>query len=397
MENNKAKGTRKGNGEGSLYQRSSDGRWVAAIQDGVKTNGKPNMVYFTGKDEKKVDKKLKEYKKKTLLRESGMYVGASKIYVGEYINNWLNNIKSVELKPTSFDRLESTVRTNVMPLIGHISLQELTDEEIQKLMINKLYKDGLSHSSIKKAYDAINACCKYAVIRRDIVNNPCQLVKIPSQHKFEKTEARAFTDEEIELFKKIACSKYGNGRPVYPLGYGYIFMLNTGIRLGEALALKWKDIDFEKGNFLVSKNAVMAVDRSTDSSKRIFMEKSSPKTASGFRRIPLNKAALLSLNALKEIRYFGENSYVMSTADNTPNKQRNFSRTFDAMLVRAKIEPCGIHVLRHTFASKLFRAGIDVKTVSKLLGHSSTEVTYNTYIHLIQEQEVAAVKILDSI
>ena len=309
----------------------------------------------------------------------------------------MTSVKSIELKPTSYDRLEATVNNNVIPLIGTISIANLTADDIQVFAINKLFDDGLSYSTIKKAYDAINACCKFALINRIISYNPCQTVSLPAKHKFDKSEIRFLTDDEILKFKEKALQSYKNGKPIYPLAYGYIFIVNTGIRLGEALALKWSDIDLTNKLLKVTRNVVMAVDRESDSKKRVPIEQDSTKTESGNRKIPLNKTALSALQELKKIRYFGEDSYVMSTAYNEHNKVRNFCRTFETIIEKAGIEPCGIHTLRHTFASKLFRAGIDVKTVSELLGHSSTQVTYNTYIHLIQEQKTAAVNLIDEI
>jgi len=173
--------------------------------------------------------------------------------------------------------------------------------------------------------------------------------------------------------------------------------MNTGIRLGEALAIKWENINWDKKQLSIESNVVMAVDRKSDKKKRVQINQDFLKTKSSKRIIPLNNTAINALNQIKKIRYFGEDSYILCTETGTQNKPRNFCRTFEEILKRAKIERCGIHALRHTFASKLFEKNVDVKEISSLLGHSDVSTTYNIYIHLITEQKANAVALIDEI
>lgn len=389
------KRTRKSNGDGSIYQRS-DGRWCASIQTGTNEKGKPVIKYLYAKSEREVKSKLKQYKILMLTSPEELKKSPT---LDEFCLSWLYNVRGNILKPASFDRLECTINNHILPNIGHIEINELTSMQIQELVINKMLKSGLSHSSIKKAYNAINSCLKYAVKIKGIKDNPAEDIEVPSIHKFMAKELRFLNDEEIKQFKKVCISQYSNNKYVYPLGYGMILILNTGIRLGEALALKWGDVDFNNKTLTVDKNFVMAVDRSKSehNNKRTLIKQNSTKTQSGNRVIPLNVNAIDALTNLKTIRYFGDSSYILSTKENKPNKPRNFCRTYESILKAAGIEHCGIHTLRHTFASKLFEKGVDAKTVSELLGHSDVSITYNTYIHLIKKQKANAVQLLDNI
>jgi len=385
--------SRKSNGEGSIFKRS-DGRWAAQIQTGLNENNKPIIKTFYGKQRKDVIKKLDEYKLliSTKLQSNKSY---NEMTVDEYILRWLTTVRINDLKPTSYDRLECTIKTHIITKIGDIKLSELNSQQIQQLLINKMQSDNLSYSSIKKAYNAINACYKYAITNRHIEYNPVDAVVLPSTNKFENKDIRWFEDDEIKRFKENCIFQYKNNEYKYPLGYGMIFIMNTGLRLGEALALKWSNIDFENKTVNVIGNVVNAIDRNSTSKKRTLINQNTTKSKSGQRIIPLNKNALDSLKKLKAIRYFGENTCILSTGLNTPNKPRNFTRTFEAIIKSANIEPCGIHTLRHTFASQLFKNNVDIKTISILLGHADVAITYNTYIHLAKNQTQLAVEAID--
>ena len=383
---------RKSNGEGSIFQRS-DGRWCAKIQIGTLENGKPKMKFFYSMKYKIVKDKLTAYK--TLLNNNP-YEKLNDT-VDKFITNWLTTVKSNNLKPSSYDRLEATINDNIVPTIGYHKFSELTAQQIQEELINKMRDKNYSYSTIKKAYNAINACYKYAISIRRMDYNPVSAVSLPSIHQFEKKPIRWFNDDEIKRFKEQCIFKYKNGKYRFPLGYGMIFIMNTGLRLGEALAVKWKNVNWDKKQLSVESNVVMAVDRKSGKKKRVQINQDFLKTKSSKRIIPLNNTAIDALTQIKKIRYFGDDSYILCTEIGTQNKPRNFCRTFEEILKRSEIEKCGIHTLRHTFASKLFAKNVDVKTVSMLLGHADVTITYNIYIHLIQQQKANAVQLLDEI
>jgi integrase len=383
---NDQKHTRNSNGEGSIFQRS-DKRWCAQIQvDGI-------IRSFYGIKRSDAAKMLSLYKE-TLRKKPWNNNGENtKVTVEEFITWWLVNVKLIQLKPTSYDRLECTVKNQIIPRLGSYRLNELTTQIIQEKLIDDLFKRGYSFSHVKKAYLALNACCKYALLPtvRKLDYNPVSGVVLPNSWKFDSSKIRWLNRNEIRKFKKVCISKHKNGKYCYPLGYGMIFIMNTGLRLCEALALRWKDVNWKERRIDVSHNVVTAVDRNSTTKKRIQINQRYLKTRSSKRILPLNNTAYEALTKIKEFRYFGENSYILCTKNGTQNKPRNFCRTFESIIKRAGIEKCGIHALRHTFATELFRKGTDVKIVSSLLGHSSVDITYNIYIHVLQEQKVKAI------
>jgi len=379
---------RRDKGDGSIFQRK-DGTWQAKIK--LPNMSKPKYIY--GKTESEVKKKLKAFKYDAIKND---FNEIKKITVKNYMNNWLYNVKINELKPKSLDIKENILQNQIYPYIGDIQIGSLKNTDIQQL-INTLVAKEYSYSTIRKAYDNLNSCFKLGIIKGDIIKNPCAGVSPPTKLivNYSK-EITFFNDEQIEAICKESVFQYGNKKKMYRLGHSIIVLLYTGMRRGELLGLKWKDIDFDNRTAKIS-NSVVSVRNRSDAAetKYVLIEQNSTKTTSGDRIIPLNQKAV---DALQEIRKINADSeYVMSNGNGNIINPRNFDRMFRNILERCGIEPCGVHALRHTFASMLFKKGVDVKTVSELLGHADVKITYNTYIHLIKEQKQQAVALLDEL
>ena len=386
------KNTRRDNGSGTLRKRK-DGRWQGSVQFGYKPNGKPNIKYVYGKTEAEAKRKLKELIKLSYVGKESQESFNNQT-VEEYCNDWLQLVQSNILKPSSYDRKETTLKKQVYPLIGNIYMSQITFDDIQ-FMILELKKQNLSYSTIKKAYEAINGCFKYAMVRGDINKNPCVGITLPKNLKRQDGDIKFYTEEQIKVLLEQATFKYGNGSYKYRLGYGVQFLLYTGLRIGEALALTWGDIDFENKCIRVNKNLKQVKNRDNDNqnSYKIIIQDST-KTSSGSRIVPLNNKSIEALNYIKTIT--GRYKYVFSTETGKNVSARTIDRMFRKIQENCKYSDVyGVHALRHTFASLLFKRGVDVKTVSEMLGHKDVSVTYNTYIHLIQEQKVNAMNLLD--
>ena len=367
-------------GDGSVYP-IEDGKWKAAYKIGIKPNGKPDIKYFTGKTEQEVKRRLKQFRTEFIKND---FIDVKKITVEKYMNDWLYNVKFNELKPKSFDIKETILQNQIYKYIGDMQIGSLTNIDIQNL-INTLVSKDYSYSTIRKAYDAVNSCFKLGIIKGDIIKNPCAGVSPPSKLivNYSK-EIIFFNDEQVEAICRESVFKYSNGKMMYRLGHSIIVLIYTGMRIAELLGLKWGDIDFQNKTISISRSVVQVKDRS-DNAPKIYkmLEQNSTKTNSSDRIIPIGQKALEALNELHKVNPNSE--YVMCTSNNKIINPRNVNRMLENILIRCGIEPCGVHALRHTFASMLFKKGVDVKTVSELLGHADVKVTYNTYIHLIKE------------
>lgn len=382
-------GKRRDAGDGSIYQRKSDGRWIGKYTPSP--NAKPKVLY--GKSEQEVKRKLRDLRKEVARPD---YKEVKKITVQDYMMDWFTTVKINELKAKSTDRTEQSLNNQIFPFIGNLQIGSLTASDIQK-MINALVARDYAYETIKKAYNNVNACFKLGIIKGDMTKNPCLGVVLPKKLETKKQDIRFFTKEESDLLYDESIARHGNGVNKYRLGHAVAVLLYTGIRISELLGLKWKNINFAKKTMKIEESIIYVKNRSGDESesKYVLVEQDSVKTGSSERFIPLNKKAIAALEALQKIN--GTHTHVMATANGTVIGHRNFDRMLRSICKQCNLDPCGAHVLRHTFASMLFRAGVDVKTVSELLGHSDVSVTYNTYIHLIKEQKQQAVDILDEL
>lgn len=354
----------------------------------------PNVrksVYGATKAE--VRKKAKE-----LLAEATRYdiSNVKKMTVSTYMSHWLEEVKKPELKLASYDRVEQSLKYQIFPSIGHIQINALTSNDVQK-MINTIIVEK-SYSTAKKAYNNLNSCMELGVQRGEILKNPVKGVKLPSSKVKERKEITAYSPEEIEAIVTEAKRTYSNGTPVYRYGYLIILILNTGMREGEPLYLKWKDVDIEKRHIYIHGNVVEVKNREENAeSNYVLIEQDTPKTNKSTRYIPLNDNSVDALENLRSL--IKDEDRVISTKNRTILSPRKVYRTMENILKK-----CGItnkenlvHALRHTFATTLIRNGVDIKAVSEILGHEDVSTTLNTYHHVIDEQKHSAVKTLNNL
>lgn len=389
-----SKEKRRDYGSGSISQRK-DGKWTARMIIGRQENGNLKYKTFLGSTEREARKRLEDFKKEYYRNDSKT---VQRNTVANYMLDWLHNVKANELKPKSFDRLEQTINNQIIPAIGHLQIAAIQPDDVQK-MINDLKAAGISYSTIKKAYDAVNECFRTGIIKKSVISNPALGVTIPSKKSFGKAKIKCYTKEETDKLCAAAVAHYGNGKPVYRLGNVVVLALNTGLRYAELLGLKWSDISFDDRLLTVSETRVIVRDRSAAAENKYkVVGQDSAKTESSERTIYLNDKAYNALLQLHDVT--GAYTYVLATKEGNPPPQRYIDRLLRKIAVSAGFEEdkiYGFHALRHTFASRLFEKGVDVKTVSEILGHSDVTITYNTYIHLIKDQKRNAIAKLDDL
>lgn len=381
--------------EGSTRLRS-DGRWETQICiDNVRKS-------FYGKTEAESKRKMREYRNKVAIG----YIQPQKILFSEYCYNWLLDKKFRKVRESTFDRYESTYTHHIKDTIGIKQLGKITSRDIQNLLDNKANpidnSEPLSYSSIKKIVEIIFPCFEYAMSHKDINDNPCIDVIIPKENHCIKStkETVILNDEELEGFKKACLSKNSSGNYKYKFGLYFILLLNTGLRCGELIALKWDDINYDNNILIVNKAVQSNVkNRQVGSDKKRKNKIDKPKTKRGIRNIPLNKQAIFCLNEIQKYNkeHNTKTEYVASSVTGTMVRARNLQRTLDVISNNANIKHISLHDLRRTFGSTLLRKGVDISIVSTLMGHSSVRITYDAYIKIIEEQKISAIQLLDVI
>ena len=369
---------KRGNGEGSIYQRK-DGKWMGSITTGRDKNGKTNRKTVYGKTKQEVVKKMDSVKHEL---NTGKYVEPDKMTVKEWLLYWLKAYKKVKVKPRTYDSYESLSVKSIIPYIGNIQLQKLKSSDIQALY-NKKYEEGISAKTISKINIVLKSALNKAITEGFIYKNPADFVELPN---IEKKEIKAFSPAEQKAFEEAA--------KVYSQYEAFIINLDTGLRKSEILALTWDDIDLEKGEVAINKNLVIVKDRERDKGIKSVVQENNGKTRNSIRTIPLTKRSLNLLKLLK-LKQHSLSEIVFCSKAGTYISPRNYSRAFQKVLRKAEIGNCNVHTMRHTFATRLFEAGIPAKTISQLLGHASVSFTLDTYTHVLPSTKKQAIEVLE--
>jgi integrase len=373
------------NGEGSWTKRDN-GTWKLSVS--YKGLGRK---YFYGTKQECLEKKNKF---EVLL--SSEIVGDKDVLFKDFMRSWLKEIKQPTVKPNSYDRLEYVTEATLITRLGNLSLKQLDDNLIQMMVINKMKEEGYAYATIKKTYSTLGQALKYAVARGKINKNPMNDVLLPNKSLFENKKIRFLSDEERNKLVSTCYMKFDNGRRIYKFGAFYVFLLYTGLRLGEALALKWSDIDLEKRTINVSRTIIYIKDRSKNNGSKILVDQASTK--SGLSRvIYLSDMAIEALNDLKKQMGYNPDGYIMQTKNNTILYPADVYKIFQRILKRANIEQCGIHALRHSFVSLMINNGIPITMVSQMVGHSNIGITMKIYTHLLTETQLESMSIIKNL
>lgn len=387
-------------------RKKGEGSWGKKTINGIEYQ-RYRKIYngitkeFYGRTVKEVKEKIKEFE------ERNMYVkrtDAQKQTFGEYLENWFKNIRVYEVESSTYLRNEQTINYHIKDSSLYNAQMVNVDFELCQSLINKL-SEKYSRSTISKVYVILNMCFNHALTKGHIGENPMMKVKMPKESSLvkKKKEAKWLSSSDVEKIvleaERVNTREFrirGKvGERVYGVNAYYIILIiYTGLRIGELMALTWNDIDFKNKTLNVNKSRAKGM---IDGKTTLYIK--DPKSESGTRTIPLSDRAIYALNKIKEYSSeFNLNSDNDLIVANT-NSESNITRTINRMLFRAgcETEKCGLHALRHTFGSLLLEKGVDLKTISYLLGHSDITVTANIYLHVTREQAVNSIEVLNKV
>lgn len=300
----------------------------------------------------------------------------------ELASLWLENYKTT-VKPSTFENVKSKVEKMTEEHFKELKLKKITVAYCQKIVI-ELSKSYVLYNHY---LSVINRIFKYAVLMDVLSSNPFDKVIKPKSRQTQR-KGNFLTKEELKEFLKIAQNT--------TLSYFFPLvrlMSYTGLRQGEALALKWSDIDFENKKITVNKTAVRIKEKQT---------LQTPKTKNSKRIISIDPATLSILKSWKkdQIKIFfkngkhfeGDENFIFTNQRAEWVHIHNFIRYFKRFIADHKLKPITPHGLRHTHASLLFSAGVEPKNISDRLGHSTVQITLDLYTHITEEQRTDTVE-----
>lgn len=380
------KARKRDNNEGSIRKRP-DGRWEARFVVGYNADGSPQRRSLYAAKKKDVQQMMKDALEAV---ENDEYVEPQKLTIGDWLDEWWRTYCIPFKKQSTCTGYESTIVWHIKPFIGKRQLQDLRPEHIQAV-INALVAAGKAPSTVRKAHTILHLACEQAIVNGILAKNPVTRIILP---KLEQEEIRIFTLEEQKAFIE-ALPDNTSGRALY-------FILGTGLRLAELTGLRWSDI--HENEFHISQT--IRRNRNFDESdpRRTSLQTSSPKTKAGRRTIPLPPKLKEVLAVQRQQQLIsrlaaGANWHdldlVFTTEVGTPYEGRNLTRTLHRTLRSLGFETMGVHALRHTFATRAVESGIDIRTVSEILGHANISLTLQLYAHSTTQSKRNAMESLE--
>lgn len=358
-----------------------DGRYLARY-----TNRFGKRIVIYAKTLKEVKSKLNKQKYEDQLLQ-GVVIN-KQMTLEELANLWLES-KEKKVKKTTLSGYTSQVATIVKDLgtyeIYNISVETLSD------FFEMLQKRGLSYGTRLNLKHIVSTMFKYAVSHKWILQNPCGAVDIAKTEDEKGKEMlqqeRFLTQEQTALFLRFLDDVK------HPKTNLYKLLLCTGVRIGEAVALRWSDIDFQKRTISINKT----IAQYTLKHKTTKVCNQVPKTSSSVRVLPMNNNAYEILQKQRNDRYTGT-EFVFMTNRGTPVTPHNMDTLHKYTLNRFKkylekqseqnsenavsFPDMTPHYLRHTFATTCFEAKVSPKIIQKYLGHSSIKTTLDIYTHI---------------
>ena len=375
---------RRANGEGNLRKRK-DGRWEGRYTAGRDPEtGRAIYKNVLGKTQAEAKAKLEQ----AIEEAKGLDAAkAGRYTIDQWMEVWFEHYAKVKVRPSSHQTYRGYIDNHIKPNIGKIPLEKLTSLELQKFYKKLLEKGrvdrlesrhqakGLSPKTVRNIHQIISSAMNLAREQKLIAGNPAEGCALP---RMEHREMKTLPVEQLQSFLREAKES-----GVFEF---YYLELATGLRRGELLGLKWEDVDLERGDLRVRRQIA-----------RINGEvvEAPLKTKNAYRTLPLAEDTIGVLEAQR--KKTGSSQWVFPSTTGGPISPDSVLHMLHRVLKRAGLPRVRFHDLRHTFATLALQNGVDVKTVSGMLGHFSVGFTLHTYAPVTTAAQKEAARTMEKV
>ncbi|WOC32704.1 MULTISPECIES: site-specific integrase [Caproicibacterium] len=356
----------------NIYKRK-DGRWEGRVRT---SDGKYRYVYA------KTYREVKE--KQRLCQETGevhsLQVLPASTKAAGLFSTWLSKDILYQVKPSTYESYYRCMKKYVIPFFSLSGNEFLSEASAARFARSVQDNSSLSESSKRKILTIFKTSLKG--IAKD-THSSVQILESVRLPKEEDSEVLVFTVKEQRQIEH-AVFQAGDQRLL-----GILLCFYTGIRIGELCALRWSDLDDEAGTISVTKTVTRVKDFSQTGSKTKLMT-GTPKSRKSMRKIPLPQFLLAQLTACKA--RCPKDSVYMLSGTAVPIDPRYYQKLYKKLLADAHVKYRKFHAIRHTFATRALELGVDMKTLSELLGHANVSITLNIYAHSLMGQKKIAME-----
>ena len=355
---------------GDNIRKRKDGRWEAryAKETGGENASKYGSVYG------KTYKEAKAKRDQIIFLKNTQPIKTDSILFRDILAAWQESNR-IRLKGASVSRYQNLIDTHILPELGDKSMPQINGPLINRYLIKKLENGrigqagGLSPAYVRSISFIISAAIRFGAAHALCAPLQFHITKPVLKRKEELVILDA--DKQAILEKELLRNMNNEKLLIY-------ITLYTGLRIGEVCALRWEDIDMQD-KLLYVRQTVSRIWHTADQEKKSELVIATPKTAASLRCIPLCSklyASLCNFSQRKECGYILQN-----TKGDSFISPRTFEYRYKAILKQCALEPVNYHTLRHTFATRCIERGVDVKSLSEILGHASVDITLDTYVH----------------
>lgn len=372
------------------FTENADGTITHRKCVGYKADGKRKTLTVTAANKSACIRNMKEKETEWKRKCENNSVNAGKT-VTELCQMHLDyQNKMGELKPKSIDRRDNTINNIANSRVGKLQLNAVTvadiDDYISELIIDAKY----SSSTIEKVLDVLNAAYNWAIIRGELEKNPVAQIKPALKKRIKNMKSDSSVDSDVDVLSEEEREKFveciqrkwdGTGNLKYPAGIYGSLLLHTGMRVGEALALRWADVDLEYGTLNITKSRSMTKNRSGKENETAYVMHEGTTKNEKARKIELTPEALEDLKIIKSrSKNVNPGDFIVINRNNKPHTTQNFEKKMKTIYNNAGLTHLkgGVHILRKTFATEMYENGARVKEIAAYIGdlESTTKQYY---------------------